>query len=94
LKLRRMAVEAGFTNNAGTRHADAFGDSVKHSGRLNELTLLPKSIGFLNVVEQLKSLPAAINMAKAGKLPPLIHRAIPGVKRIKTIFERIGGRFK
>jgi len=94
LKLRRMAVDAGFTNNPGTRHADAFADSVKHSGRLNELTLLPKSIGFLNIIEQLKSLPAAINMARAGKLPPLIHRAIPGVQRIKTIFNRVGGRLK
>ena len=45
LKMRKMAVDAGFTNNAGTRHADAFADSVKHSGRLNELTLLPKSVG-------------------------------------------------
>ena len=94
LKIRKLAVDAGFTNNAGTRHADAFASSVKHSGRLNELTLLPKSIGFFNVIEQLKSLPAAINMARAGKLPPLIHKAIPGVKRIQTIFNRVGGRFK
>jgi succinate dehydrogenase / fumarate reductase iron-sulfur subunit len=94
LKTRRLAVDAGYTNNAGTRHADAFASSVKHSGRLNELTLLPKSIGLFNVIEQLKALPAAINMARAGKLPPLIHKAIPGIKRIKTIFERTGGRFK
>ena len=94
LKLRKMAVDAGFTNNAGTRHADAFADSVKHSGRLNELTLLPKSTGLLNIVGQLKTLPSAFNMVRAGKLPPLIHKAIPGVKRIRAIFERVGGRFK
>jgi succinate dehydrogenase / fumarate reductase, iron-sulfur subunit len=94
LKLRRLAVDAGYTNNAGTRHADAFASSVKHSGKLNELTLLPKSIGFFNVVEQLKALPAAINMARAGKLPPLLHKAMPGVQRVKAIFERVGGRFK
>jgi succinate dehydrogenase / fumarate reductase, iron-sulfur subunit len=94
LKLRRMAVDAGFTDNNGTRHADAFAESVKESGRLNELTLLPKSLGLFNVVAQLRSLPAAINMARAGKLPPLIHKAIPGVERIRTIFERVGGRFK
>jgi succinate dehydrogenase / fumarate reductase iron-sulfur subunit len=94
LKLRRLAVDAGFTNNPGTRHADAFASSVKHSGKLNELTLLPKSIGIFHVIEQLKALPAAINMARAGKLPPLIHKAIPGVKRVKAIFERAGGRFK
>ena len=94
LKLRRLAVDAGITNNAGTRHADAFASSVEHSGRLNELTLLPKSIGFFNVIGQLQSLPAAFNMARAGKLPPLIHKAIPGVDRIKAIFRRVGGRFK
>jgi succinate dehydrogenase / fumarate reductase, iron-sulfur subunit len=94
LKLRRMAVDAGYTNNPGTRHADAFAESVRDSGRLNELTLMPKSIGFFNIAEQLKTLPSAFNLVRAGKLPPLIHKAIPGIKRIKTIFERVGGRFK
>ena len=94
LKLRKMAVDAGFTNNAGTRHADAFAESVRESGRLNELTLMPKSVGFFNIVEQIKTLPSAFNLIRAGKLPPLIHKKIPGVNRIKTIFERVGGRFK
>ena len=94
LKLRRLAVDAGFTNNAGTRHADAFADSVKHSGRLNELTLLPRSVGFFNILDQLKTLPSAFNMIRAGKFPPLIHKSIPGVQRIKNIFARVGGRFK
>jgi succinate dehydrogenase / fumarate reductase iron-sulfur subunit len=93
LKIRKMAVDAGFTNNNGTRHAHAFAASVKHSGRLNELTLMPRSFGF-NVVEQLRSLPSAINMARAGKLPPLIHPIIPGIDRIRTIFQRVGGRFR
>ncbi len=94
LKLRRMAVNAGYTHNAGTRHADAFAESVKHSGRLNELTLLPKSVGFFNIIGQLQTLPSAFNMIRAGKLPPIIHKTIPGVKRIKAIFDRVGGRFK
>jgi succinate dehydrogenase / fumarate reductase iron-sulfur subunit len=94
LKLRRMAVEAGFTNNPGTRHAEAFADSVKHSGRLNELTLMPKSFGLFNVMAQLRALPSAINMARAGKLPPIIHKTIPGIKRIRAIFDRVGGRLK
>jgi succinate dehydrogenase / fumarate reductase, iron-sulfur subunit len=94
LKIRRLAVDAGFTNNPGTRHADAFAESVKDSGKLNELTLMPKSIGFFNVVGQLKSLPTAIRMARAGKLPPLIHKVMPGVSRVKAIFARVGGRFK
>jgi hypothetical protein len=89
-----MAVNAGYTKNAGTRHADAFAESVKHSGRLNELTLLPKSVGFFNIFGQLATLPSAFNMIRAGKLPPIIHKTIPGVNRIKAIFDRVGGRFK
>lgn len=94
LKIRKMAVDAGYTNNAGTRHADAFAESVRDSGRLNELTLMPKSTGMFNFVGQLKTLPSALNMLRAGKLPPIIHHKIPGVQRIKTIFQRVGGRFK
>jgi succinate dehydrogenase / fumarate reductase iron-sulfur subunit len=94
LKLRKMAVDAGFTHNAGTRHADAFAESIRDSGRLNELTLLPKSVGLFNIPAQIQSLPAAFNLLRAGKLPPLIHHAIPHVERIKNIFKKIGGRFK
>ena len=94
LKLRKSAVEAGFTDNPGTRHADAFAASVKHSGRLNELTLLPKSVGLFNFIGQLQVLPSAFNMIRVGKLPPIIHKAIPGVNRIRAIFGRLGGRFK
>jgi succinate dehydrogenase / fumarate reductase iron-sulfur subunit len=94
LKLRKMGVDHGFTHNAGTRHADAFAESVRESGRLNELTLMPKSTGLFNIAGQLKTLPSALNMLRAGKLPPLRHPKIPGVQRIKTIFQRVGGRFK
>lgn len=94
LKLRKMAVDAGFTNNAGTRHADAFAESVRDSGRLNELTLMPKSNGLFNIRAQLQSLPSALNLLRAGKLPPILHHKIPGVQRIKAIFNKVGGRFK
>ncbi len=39
-----------------------FAESVRHSGRLNELTLMPKSVGFFNIFGQLKTLPSAFNM--------------------------------
>ncbi len=94
LKLRKMAVDAGYTNNPGTRHAVAFAESVRDSGRLNELTLLPKSLGLFNIGAQLRSLPTALNMLRAGKLPPIIHHKIPHVDRVKAIFKKIGGIFK
>ncbi len=94
LRLRRMAVDAGFTSNAGTRHAVAFAESVRDSGRLNELTLMPKSVGLFNIPAQLRALPTAFNMLRAGKLPPIIHHKIPNVDRIKAIFKKVGGIFK
>lgn len=93
LKLRERAVDAGFTNNAGTRHAFAFAESVRDSGRLNELTLMPKSLGLFNIRAQLASIPSAFNLLRAGKLPPIIHHKIPGIERIKAIFKTIGGKF-
>jgi succinate dehydrogenase / fumarate reductase iron-sulfur subunit len=93
LKLRKLAVEAGYRNNSGTRHAVAFAQSVAHSGRLNELTLMPKSFGLFNIRAQLQSLPAAFNMLRAGKLPPLFHPKVPHVERIKAIFKKVGGMF-
>ena len=91
LKIRQMSVAAGYTNNAGTRHALAFAESVRGSGRLNELTLMPKSLGMFNIKAQLQSLPSAFNLLRAGKLPPIIHHKIPGVTRIKAIFKKVGG---
>lgn len=93
LKLRRMAVEAGFTGNAGARHADAFAASVRHGGRLDELSLVPKSLGLFNVRAQLRELPGALRLLRSGKLFSMLHRAIPGVRRVRAVFARVGGRF-
>jgi|SRR5579872_22160 len=93
LKLRRMAVEAGFTDNNGARHADAFAESVRHAGRLDELMLVPKSNGLFNIAANLRELPGAWNLLRAGKLFSMFRRPIPGVQRIRDIFKKVGGRF-
>jgi len=93
LKLRRMAVQAGQTDNNGTRHADAFADSVRHTGRLDELALVPKSYGIFNIGANLKQLPGAWNLLRAGKLLSMLHGPIPGVQRIRDVFDKVGGRF-
>jgi hypothetical protein len=87
MALREKAVEAGITNNNGTRHAKAFNVSVKHWGRLDEITLVPKSVGVLNVRELLPQTPTALRMLKAGKLR-LPHKA-ENQKKIRRIFEKI-----
>lgn len=93
LKLRRMAVDAGYTDSNGVRHAQAFADSVRHAGRLDELMLMPRSFGLLNIPAQLKALPGAWNLLRAGKLFSMLHGKIPGIGRIRDIFARVGGRF-
>ncbi len=91
LKLRRMAVQAGFTDNNGARHAEAFADSVRHAGRLDELTLVPKSHGLFNIRAQLGELPGAWNLLRTGKLFSMLHRVIPGIKRVRNVFARVRG---
>lgn len=75
LQLREKAVEAGFTNNSGSRHHKAFIESVEKFGRLDELTLVPKSVGMFNVRELLPQIPGALRLVRAGKLPFPRHSA-------------------
>ena len=88
LKLRRMAVQAGFTDSNGARHARAFASSVRHAGRLDELTLVPKSAGLFNVRAQLRELPGAWRLWRSGKLLSMLHGTIPGIRRVRALFAR------
>ena len=87
LDLRKLAMENGYTNNAGSRHSDAIVDSVAHSGTLNETTVLPKSYGFWNIKELLSLIPGGIRMIGRGKMP-FIHKSLPSIKNIKKIFKK------
>ena len=75
LQLREMAIEAGIKNNAGARHTDIFTKSVTDGGRLNEVWMVPGSVGIFNVPRMMKEMPGALKMLRAGKLP--IGQAIP-----------------
>ncbi len=87
--LRDKAMAAGFTESNGARHAAAFTDSVGHSGTLDELRLPIKTFGVTNVKEMLKLAPVGLRAMRAGKVPPLIHKSIPGVENVKRIFEKV-----
>ena len=45
LELRRKAVEQGFVNNNGARHAESMSNSIKRSGWLDEKRLIVESYG-------------------------------------------------
>ena len=90
MALRGRAIEAGYDNNPGARHAEAFADSVGHSGSLDELKLPIKTAGITNLPVLLGYAPVALRAALKGKMPPLIHKSLPGdnARHVRRIFQR------
>jgi succinate dehydrogenase / fumarate reductase iron-sulfur subunit len=92
MQLREAAAEAGVRDSIGYRHGKAFADSVKVSGRLNEASVLPRSVGMFNAPRLLEEIPGAVRLAMARKLPwkhstPL-HKPIPGYKSVRRLMNR------
>ena len=92
MALREQAMEAGFTNNIGSRHASAFTESVGHSGWLDELQLTIKTVGLTNIQALMSYLPVGLRALTHGKLPPIIHRNIEGVKNVRRLVRDVEER--
>ena len=92
MSLRDRAMEAGYDNTYGARHATAFTDSVGHSGWLDELRLPINTFGMFNLKEMLKLVPVGIRAQLVGKRPPIFHKSIPGAENVRRIFKRAEGR--
>ena len=92
MALRDRAMEEGFTGTTGARHANAFAASVEHSGWLDETKLVVKSHGITNVREMMKLAPVGLRSLRAGKMPPLIHKSIPGVENVRRVFDKVQSR--
>ena len=89
MALREQVMEAGYTNTNGARHAFEFSNSVKHSGWLDEKKLVVKSFGIFNIKAMIGLIPLAIRSQRAGKVPPIFHKNIPGVENVRRIFEKV-----
>ena len=89
MAMRDQAIEAGFHNTNGARHTEAFSDSVEQSGTLDELRLVPKSLGMTNVSGLLGYAPVALQALRRGKMPPIIHKKIEGIEHVRRIFEEV-----
>ncbi len=92
MQLREKAVEIGVKTNTGVRHGNSFASSVRRMGRLDEMRLLPESVGIFNVPRLLKEMPGALRMLRAGKLPwksaiPFLHKPIPGIKHVQRLYD-------
>jgi succinate dehydrogenase / fumarate reductase iron-sulfur subunit len=95
MALRDKAIGAGLKNTIGARHAEAFGDSIRHSGWLNEFWLMPKTFGMFNPLSLpslLGAIPIAVRALKRRKLPPMFHKPIPEIRSIRRIFSKTEAR--
>ena len=88
--LRDAAMDMGMTNTYGARHAKAFADTVRHSGWLDELRLTLNTFGRFNIPKMIKLIPTGLRAFMAGKVPPIIHKSIPGVQNVRRIFDKYG----
>lgn len=89
MALRDKAMEAGYTDNIGSRHTNAVEDSVAHSGKINELTLPIKSFGLLDIQSQMNLAPIGIRALLRRKIPPIIHRSVPGVEKVRALVKSV-----
>ncbi|MBX6351494.1 MAG: succinate dehydrogenase iron-sulfur subunit [Clostridia bacterium] len=87
LDLRRRAMEAGLTDNNGSRHSQAFVDSISESGWLDETKVAIRSTS--GPLELLGWAPVGIRSFVRGKVP-LRHYKRPGAEHVKRIFRRLG----
>jgi succinate dehydrogenase / fumarate reductase iron-sulfur subunit len=89
MALREQAIEQGFDKTYGARHAEAFMESVGHSGRLDELRLPVRTVGMTNIPALLGFMPVGWRALTHGKLPPLIHKNVEDVETIRRLFRRL-----
>jgi succinate dehydrogenase / fumarate reductase iron-sulfur subunit len=89
MALREQAMEQGYSNNNGARHAESFIESVGHSGRLDELRLPVKTVGMTNVSALMGFVPVGWRALTHGKLPPLVHKNVEDVENIRRLFRKL-----
>ena len=87
--IRERAMEAGFNKSYGARHAEAFTELVGHSGRVDELKLPLKTFGLFNLPKLIGLMPVAIRAGYRRKVPPILHRNIPGVEGVRRIVQKV-----
>jgi succinate dehydrogenase / fumarate reductase iron-sulfur subunit len=82
LELRRRAMEAGFTDNNGSRHSQAFVDTIAAGGRLDETRVAMRSLHGLD--EMVEWAGVGVKSLLRGKVP-LRQRPIPGARHVRAI---------
>jgi len=89
MALREQAIEAGFGNNNGARHTEAFTDLVEHSGWLDEKLLPIKTVGLTNLPGLMGFAPVGLRALTHHKMPPLIHKNVENVQNVRQLFKKV-----
>jgi len=84
--LRNESFKRNLKNTEGYRHAAAFEQDIKSTGRLNEATIILKTKGLFGAMSMI---PFSIKMALKGRVPNLIVKKIPGIKSVRRILSKI-----
>jgi hypothetical protein len=84
--LRVLSFNAG-DKSQGARHVDAFTNSVKSSGMLNEALLYLKTMRWTT----LRDLSLILKMAVKGKAPLPFRQPIPKIDEVHSLFRLAKG---
>ena len=90
MSLRKQTIEAGHTNNPGTRHTQAFADSIRKTGRLDEIRLTVKAFGITNITAMIQLIPIGWRAFRHKKMPHLLPKSISSIKNVRRIMDKVG----
>ena len=85
-RLREETFTRGLDDSAGSRHAQAFFDDIRNSGRLKEVSLPVRTKGVLGC---LRMLPMTVRMAVKKRIPPLFAHRIPGLEQVRELYRKL-----
>jgi succinate dehydrogenase / fumarate reductase iron-sulfur subunit len=80
-ELRALSFKFG-DQSQGSRHVQAFKDSVKASGMLNETTLFLRTMG----LRLIQDVDVILKMATKGKAPSPFPRPIPRINEVRSLY--------
>ncbi|MFQ5795933.1 MAG: succinate dehydrogenase/fumarate reductase iron-sulfur subunit [Candidatus Bipolaricaulia bacterium] len=90
MELREETVRRGKIKNTGTRHIEAFTRDVIKAGWIDEMTLASRSIGWLNLREQIHLIPLGLRVTRSGKMPwGRLFKSLPGADQVGRIYRRV-----
>lgn len=85
-RLREETFERKLEKTAGSRHAQAFFDDIRESGRLNEMSLPIRTRGIFGC---LGMLPMTLRMAAKKRTPPLFAHRIRKFKQVRELYRKL-----